>query len=455
LIEDLHDLAPPFHAMEGAVAVVDEEVSTVFVGGIPSDATPRELDNLCRFLPGFVNSKVDLKKGKTLFVRFDTPSSAFNAISALHGQVFDRLNPGEPLRVVLAKSNMKSDKPSTWIEYLETQPPPPAFPPTYSGHNGPTFGTFPAGVPAGKRSRMQEDPSEVDTVASVGAAERGIDEESLRTFFSCLPGFVTFKPNPRMGGGFAKFESAAFAVKAIELATEQSIPAEIAKSSMGSHLNQPAPQAYQPPIYQPPPQQPPLWRGPGTATGVKRQREFEEHEEVDTVASVGAAEKGIAEASLRAIFATMPGFVAFKPNPRMGGGFAKFESAALAVDAAANARAQGVPADIARSSMITTGMEMGMQQAAPVVTFYAKQQSEPAREVDTVACVGATERGFDESHLRAFFSERPGFVTFKANPRMGGGFAKFETPHLAVEAIAGAQERGIPADMARTSMQAT
>lgn len=428
-------------------------MSTVFVGGIPSDATPRELDNLCRFLPGFVNSKVDLKKGKTLFVRFDTPSSAFNAISALHGQVFDRLNPGEPLRVVLARSNMKSDKPSTWIEYPETQPPPPAFPPIYSSQNGPAFGAFPAGAPAGKRSRMQEDPSEVDTVASVGAAERGIDEESLRTFFSCLPGFVTFKPNPRMGGGFAKFENAAFAVKAIELAMEQSIPAEIAKSSMGSHLSQPTPQAYQPPIFQATPQQPPLWRGPGTAMGVKRQREDEGLEEVDTVASVGAAEKGIAEASLRAIFATMPGFVAFKPNPRMGGGFAKFETAAFAFDAAANARAQGVPADMARSSMITTGMDQ--QQAAPVVTFYAKQQSEPARDVDTVACVGAAERGFDETMLRGFFSEKPGFVTFKANPRMGGGFAKFETPHLAVEAITAAQERGIPADMARTSMQAT
>mmetsp|Transcript_105891 Transcript_105891/g.210482 ORF Transcript_105891/g.210482 Transcript_105891/m.210482 type:complete len:440 (-) Transcript_105891:92-1411(-) len=437
--------------MEGAA--VDEEVSTVFVGGIPSDATPRELDNLCRFLPGFVNSKVDLKKGKTLFVRFDTPSSAFNAISALHGQVFDRLNPGEPLRVVLARSNMKSDKPSTWIEYPETQPPPPAYPPVYSGQNGPAFGTFPAGAPAAKRPRVQEDPSEVDTVASVGASEKGIDEESLRTFFSTLPGFVTFKPNPRMGGGFAKFESAACAFKAIELALEQSIPAEIAKSSMGSHIAQSTLQAFQPPMYQPTtPQQPPLWRGPGTSIGVKRQRESDELEDVDTVASVGAAEKGISEASLRAIFATMPGFLAFKPNPRMGGGFAKFESAMMAVDAAANARAQGVPAEMARSSMVTTGVVD--QQPAPVVTFYAKQQTDPAREVDTVACVGAAERGFDEAMLRGFFSERPGFVTFKANPRMGGGFAKFETPHLAVEAIAAAQERGIPADMARTSMQA-
>jgi len=445
--------------MEGVAATMDEEVSTVFVGGIPSDATPRELDNLCRFLPGFVNSKVDLKKGKTLFVRFDTPSSAFNAISALNGQVFDRLNPGEPLRVVLARSNMKSDKPSTWIEYPETQPPPPAFPPLYSGQNGPGFGTFPAGAPAGKRPRVQEDPSEVDTVASVGATERGIDEESLRSFFSCLPGFVTFKPNPRMGGGFAKFESAAYAFKAIELALEQSIPAEIAKSSMGSnssHWAQSQQQAYQPPVYQPPPHQPPLWRGPGTVTSVKRQRDFDELEEVDTVASVGAAEKGIAEASLRAIFATMPGFVAFKPNPRMGGGFAKFETAAMAVDAAANARAQGVPADMARSSMIVTAdqqQQQQQQQASPVVTFYAKQ--EPARDVDTVACVGAAERGFDETMLRSFFSERPGFMTFKANPRMGGGFAKFETPHFAVEAIAVAQERGIPAEMARSSMQAS
>jgi len=88
--------------------------------------------------------------------------------------------------------------------------------------------------------------------------------------------------------------------------------------------------------------------------------------------------------------------------------------------------------ELAQGSITTTGATD--QQPSPIVVFYAKQQSELAREADTVACVGATKCGFADATLCAFFSERPGFVTFEATPRMGGGFAKFETPNLAPKA---------------------
>merc|ERR1712062_700110 len=125
--------------------------------------------------------------------------------------------------------------------------------------------------------RSQGDSAEVDTVACVGAAERGFDEATLHAFFMGLTGFVTFKANPRMGGGFAKFETASQAVQAIVAAKQQGIPAEMAKSSMGAASKSsmgaaPVVAPERQPL--PPEQHPPL----------KRHRTTENPGQVDTVA---------------------------------------------------------------------------------------------------------------------------------------------------------------------------
>jgi len=324
-----------------SMELAEEAVSTVFVGGLPPDATDRELDNLCRFIPGFVNARVDHKKGKTLFARFDTPASAHKAIAALNGQVFDRLCLGEPMRAFLARSNMKSDGPPSRaprneaLHSVVTYPPVSSYPAgNHSTHVGRPNSS--ATAVTAKRPRSQGDYAEVDTVASVGAAERGFDEATLHAFFMGLPGFVTFKANPRMGGGFAKFDSASQASKAIASAKQQGIPAEMAKSSMGSALTV-APER------QPPP--------PEHHVPLKRHRTTENPSQVDTVACVGAAERGFDEGSLQNFFVDQPGFLHFKANPRMGGGFAKFETPALAAQAIRRAQDHGIPADIAKSSM--------------------------------------------------------------------------------------------------------
>lgn len=204
---------------------------------------------------------------------------------------------------------------------------------------------------------MPENPGQVDTVASVGAAEQGHDEASLLAFFASLEGFVAFRGNPRMGGGFAKFESAALANQAVAAAHQHGIPADIAKSSMtampgGSALSMPygGRQPPGPPLVataavpgQPPP--------PAYPPPAKRPRTFENPGQVDTVAVVGAAERGLDELALQAFFLEQPGFLTFKANPRMGGGFAKFESPALAAQCAAKAQEQQIPMEIAKTSM--------------------------------------------------------------------------------------------------------
>mmetsp|Transcript_48354 Transcript_48354/g.121810 ORF Transcript_48354/g.121810 Transcript_48354/m.121810 type:complete len:364 (+) Transcript_48354:110-1201(+) len=353
-----------------------EVVSTIFVGGFPPDALPRELDNLCRFMPGFVTSNVSTAKGHTtLFVLFDHPDNAYGAIELLSGQMYDRSQPSEPMRATMARSNMRSPNPAPAAHHAVPppsrgwgggappgQPPPPNSPPPQQSY---PVNVSVADGGGSKRPRIPEDPSQVDTVASVGAKEAGFDEITLRAFYQQLPGFVDFKGNPRMGGGFAKFASADFALQAVEMARGEGIPAEMAKSSMGSSGggNQLIPprsatgQASNPG---------PTW-GPGggkswesgsgsygSEGSAKRPRIPEDPSQVDTVACVGAKEAGYDETALRDFFQQVPGYVTFKGNPRMGGGFVKFESATAAVDAVQVAREHGVPAEIAKSSMSST-----------------------------------------------------------------------------------------------------
>lgn len=338
------------------------DVSTIFVGGFPPDASSRELDNLCRFLPGFVTSKVVTTKGLTLFALFDCPLNAVEAINVLDGQPFDGTQVGgEPMRAQMARTNMRGGggggvglpngfRPPapqpTWdtAAIMPNQPPPPEAP--YPG---------PVGVPIGKRPRMAEEPGAVDTVASLGAKEAGIDETSLKSFFESLPGFVDFKGNPRMGGGFAKFASSAMAQQAVEMAQQEGVPAEMARSSMASNRDGsggwpgPAPVITPAAAFQPP--RAPV--GGGHGFDAKRARIYEDPNQVDTIACVGALEAGFDEPALMQFFEQTNGFVAFKANPRMGGGFVKFLASDLAQLALQAAQDAGIPAALARSSMAT------------------------------------------------------------------------------------------------------
>uniref|UniRef100_A0A7S1FF34 RRM domain-containing protein n=1 Tax=Noctiluca scintillans TaxID=2966 RepID=A0A7S1FF34_NOCSC len=343
----------------------EEPVSTIFVGGLPPDATARELDNLCRFIPGFLNSKVDTKKGTTLFVRFDTPHSAHAALGLLNNQFFDRAFPSpEPMRALMARSNMRSSipQPPTELVSFAGSPWDEGAGYVYNPDVARAAVTFaPAagwvgGPPKPKRARTPEIQGNVDTVACVGAREAGIDDDTLQAFFSRIPGFLAYKSNARMGGGFVKFASPQQAGEAIASAEVEGIPAAFARTSMTAlpgSVVQPALQHFSAGPDRTLLSQPasPAF-SPMTAPMKRLKTEpAASPSEVDTVASVGAAEAGIDPMALQEFFASLPGFVHFKANPRMGGGFAKYESPFHAQQAAATAESQGVPAAIARSSM--------------------------------------------------------------------------------------------------------
>ncbi|CAM1300219.1 RBPMS2 (predicted) [Pycnogonum litorale] len=98
-------------------AVVEEEVRTLFVSGLPMDAKPRELYLLFRAYKGYESSllKVTSKNGKAAspvgFVTFKTRVGADAAKQDLQQGV--RFDPDIPqtIRLEFAKSNTKVSKP--------------------------------------------------------------------------------------------------------------------------------------------------------------------------------------------------------------------------------------------------------------------------------------------------------------------------------------------------------
>ncbi|CAK0840584.1 unnamed protein product [Prorocentrum cordatum] len=293
-------------AAEAGADAAAEEVSTVVVAGLPPDATPREADNLCRFMPGFVHSKVDTKKGIMLFVRFDSALNAQAAIGAIAGHMFDRSQPGEPLRAQMARSNMRSTNapPASAGAGWGGGPPRRVAPPA-GGYGQGGYGHASSWSQPSKRPREESmphaaNPGEVDTLVCIGAHELGYDEQSLEVFFSSLDGFLTFKHNQKMGGGFVKFASTECASAAIAAAQENNVPAKWAKSSMGSPAKGgwgsggdgygKGGDGYGKGGHAYPAGQPPPPRTPPPGPPAKRARGVENPSSVDTVACVGALE---------------------------------------------------------------------------------------------------------------------------------------------------------------------
>jgi len=326
-----------------------EEVSTIFITGFPEDATARELDLVTRFMPGFVGTKTCSKKYVTLFAKFDSPDNAMNAINVLNEQKFDRTQEGR-MRAQMARSNVRKldNMDSAFGQQLGTAAPTPAVTPVVINQGPPTpFG----GKGAGKRKRIAEDPNSVDTVAVIGAVSQGYDEAGIADFFSSLQGFVAFKPMQRVGGGFVKFASQAFALEAIASAQGYGIPAELAKSSMSVEPNEAgAQEAFSSDADRDMQINQPTSAAFESTFPAKRAR-TECAVKCDTVACVGAADAGFDEAALKEFFEAQEGFLAFRGMRRLGGGFIKYasvEHAAMALNAAVE---RGIPAEPAKSSM--------------------------------------------------------------------------------------------------------
>ncbi|XP_064415526.1 RNA-binding protein with multiple splicing [Latimeria chalumnae] len=91
-------------------ALLEEEVKTLFVSGLPLDIKPRELYLLFRPFKGYEGSLIKLTSKQPVgFVSFDSRSEAEVAKNALNGIRFDPEIP-QTLRLEFAKANTKMAK---------------------------------------------------------------------------------------------------------------------------------------------------------------------------------------------------------------------------------------------------------------------------------------------------------------------------------------------------------
>jgi len=346
----------------------DGEVSTIFIAGLSLDALPRELENTMRFFPGYEGMKVAGSKGGgkgggAMFVKFDYAENAEAATKVLNNVPFDLQYPTEVMRAEMARSDMKSPvspaprqvHTQAYTAYPAHQPPPPRHaPPPMSAYSVPMVATkYTQGQPPSKRPRGEE--GGIDTLAVLGATEKGYSETAIEDFFQTQPGFICFKASKKVGGGFVKFQSPELAWEALQVAVESGLEVQMAKSSMSSP-DVPKDGLEQYEHWQPAPPREMHYGGLQSDRGLHGPRAASSKRNggasgVDTIILQGALEKGYTFDTLQDLFSQFSGFVAWKANPRVGGGFVKFIDALHASDAIEEARNHGIEAQMARNSM--------------------------------------------------------------------------------------------------------
>ncbi len=83
-----------------------EEIVTIHISGFPANASQRELNNFCNFLPGLVQSTGKIGSRPIVFARFEYHDQALRAIDRLNGFVFDETDPHDSvLKTSLANRN--------------------------------------------------------------------------------------------------------------------------------------------------------------------------------------------------------------------------------------------------------------------------------------------------------------------------------------------------------------
>ena len=82
------------------------QVRTIFITGLPEDVKERELQNLCRWLPGFEASQLNFKAEKPMgFALFNSPHQAIAAKDILQDMLFDP-EAKSVLHTEMAKKNL-------------------------------------------------------------------------------------------------------------------------------------------------------------------------------------------------------------------------------------------------------------------------------------------------------------------------------------------------------------
>ncbi|XP_020523689.1 RNA-binding protein with multiple splicing 2 isoform X2 [Amborella trichopoda] len=218
-------MAPEAHHMS---VNTQDEVRTIFISGLPDDVKERELQNLCRWLPGYEASQVNYKGEQPMgFVLFSTAPMAMAARDALQELVFDA-EAKSVLRTEMAKKNLfikrgvvgdsnsfdQSKRMRTGGDYNPAAyPHPPSYPPAtppawgpqgYMPPSAPYDPYVPPYVSASSAPAPTPTPAAYAPVQNmkdnppcntlfIGNLGENIVEEELRGLFAGQPGYKQMK----------------------------------------------------------------------------------------------------------------------------------------------------------------------------------------------------------------------------------------------------------------------
>lgn len=376
-----------------------------------------------------------------LFVKFETDELAAAAIEAVSGRAFDVDAPQQVLRAEFARRNM---------EVKQHEAPLRTAPPQWDHAAPRTFAPPGRGDDWGGRGA----PAELVTITVVKITSKGHDPDALMRFFQNRRGFVKAQMNDRIDSMFVKFKSGYDAEQAIQEAHAERIVAEWARRNLDDEPGErPAIRLERPPG-------PPVGFGENAGYGygnASTRGRIIEGEELVTVVVLGMRDKGLKQEDMQNFFSMCVGFVKFQMNDRIGGCFAKFDSASNAEIALQEANARELGAEWARrnldddigarSAPAGYNAPPPMQQLAP-----AKRQRVAGGEMTTITCLGLKDKELSLDDVEQWFRQRPGFEALTRNERIGGLFVKFRSMPAAEQAMHDANQNDYGVEWARRNL---
>eukprot|EP00927_Polykrikos_kofoidii_P070912 TRINITY_DN67280_c0_g1_i1.p1 TRINITY_DN67280_c0_g1~~TRINITY_DN67280_c0_g1_i1.p1 ORF type:complete len:403 (-),score=56.67 TRINITY_DN67280_c0_g1_i1:156-1301(-) len=360
----------------------DVEGSTLFLTGFPENTSDREMENFCRFLPGFVGAKSKFKTWPQVFVRFDSTANAMAAKMMIDRQPFDLQDDSVALKAHVAKTELIN--PGVGLQFrkgtgpnllmgrmnsvlgIQTTVAPAALTHGHEGGKGDykndykndyksdykheyktdyktDYGVWDS-PRATKRGRVDALDADMDTIIIMGVQEKGYTEESLRTFFGSIPGYVTLQISKGAGHCFVKFSSHEAAVAALE--TSSNLEPQMARRSLT--LDSPR---------EPIPAETPRgsWGASQGASAGKGKGSTHQMEDAgDTLCIMGVGDQGLTESALGHFYEQIDGFLGLRLAPGGRGGglcFVRFKSSADAQAALQATQSQGLDVQMAKTSL--------------------------------------------------------------------------------------------------------
>jgi len=452
---------------------------TLLITGFQGNASDREMENVCRFMPGYVGAKASLQKNPQVFVRFDSPENMQNAFQLVDQQPVDlhdvasavmqahiansELNNPERGQQFQTRSGVGPQVLSGFLNPMLGVPnsadePEAAF---VGQPQGQAVSAYAEDVRPWKRPRYDGQPvaeQEMDTLCVMNIQEKNEDQNSITSLFQTFEGFVTLQVMPGKLGGqncFIKFASQ-YLAQAAMLSAPPHLQAQMARKSLNLAASEP---------------------GSGAPQGGKGKGAVQTFQSYPSSGQIPSGDQ-------------RPECKFFAQGRCGNGDQCRFQHVgAQQMDG----QQMGGQQMGGQQQMMGGGQQVPGGDARPECKFFAQSRCAHGDQcnfrhagvaqigapgfqqggkgcgkvlfagegtADTIVVMNAIEKGYEEGMLTTFWPSMSGFVGMRISEGKGDGrgrhcFTKFANPELAAEALATAMQQNIDAEVARTSLNVT